>query len=127
MKTLYLDCSMGAAGDMLAGALLELTGNPGAAIAELNMLGIPGVTYHCETLFKCGLAATHLKVLVEGHEEHEHHHHHHEHHHHEHRSLNDVLNIIGQLMLEPTVREDVQAVYRLLAQAESRAHGREVG
>ena len=33
MKTLYLECNMGAAGDMLAGALLELhpAERPGAA------------------------------------------------------------------------------------------------
>ena len=118
---------MGAAGDMLAGALLELTGNPDAAIAELNAFGIPGVVYKRETLFKCGLAATHLEVLVAGREEHEHHHPRHEPHHHEHRSLADVLHVIDHLKLEPAVSEDVQAVYRLLAQAESRAHGKAVG
>lgn len=126
MKTLYLDCAMGAAGDMLAGALLELVPSQDAAVAELNSFGIPGVTYVCEKLVKCGIAAMHLAVKVEGREEHEHHHHHHEHHH-EHRSLADVLHVIGQLKLEPTVREEVQEVYRLLAQAESRAHGKAVG
>ena len=81
MKTLYLDCSIGAAGDMLAGALLELVPDPDAAVAELNAFGIPGVMYKRETLSKCGIAATHLSVTVGGHEEHEAHHHH-EHHHH---------------------------------------------
>ena len=126
MKTLYLDCSMGAAGDMLAGALLELVPDPDAAVAELNAFGIPGVMYKRETLSKCGIAATHLSVTVAGHEEHEAHHHH-EHHHHEHRSLAGVLHVIGHLKLEPSVREDVIKVYESLAAAESRAHGKAVG
>lgn len=125
MKTLYLDCSMGAAGDMLAGVLLELAPDPAAAVAELNAFGIPGVAYGLETLSKCGIAATHLSVTVAGHEEDGHRHHHG--HHHEHRSLADVLGIIGQLKLEPSVREDVISVYESLASAESRAHGRSVG
>ena len=41
MKTLYLECGMGAAGDMLTAALLELMPDPDAAVAELNGLGIP--------------------------------------------------------------------------------------
>lgn len=130
MKTLYLDCSMGAAGDMLAGALLELVPDPEAALAELNAFGIPGVTYRRATLSKCGIAATHLSVRVHGHEEpssladateHK------EHHHHEHRSLADVLHVIGHLKLEPCVRKDVELVYESLADAESRAHGKAVG
>ena len=129
MKILYLDCSMGAAGDMLAGALLELVPDTCAAVAELNAFGIPGVTYRRETLSKCGIAATHLSVTVAGHEESDHHHNHeHEHgHHHEHRSLADVLHVIGHLNLEPAVREDVTGVYESLAAAESRAHGTRVG
>ena len=125
MKTLYLDCSMGAAGDMLAGALLELLPDPSAAVAELNAFGIPDVMYKRETLSKCGIAATHLSVTVDGHEEHEAHHHHE--HHHEHRSLADVLHIIEHLKLESSVREEVEKVYASLAVAESRAHGKPVG
>lgn len=127
MKTLYLDCSMGAAGDMLSAALLELVPDPDSAMAELNAIGIPGVAYKRETLVKCGIAATHLKVLVEGREEGEGRHVHHHGHAHEHRSLADVLNVIGHLSLKPAVREDVEQVYESLAAAESRAHGCEVG
>ena len=126
MKTLYLDCSMGAAGDMLAGALLELLPDPDATVSELNAFGMPGVMYKRETLSKCGIAATHLSVTVAGHEEHEAHHNH-DHHHHEHRSLADVLHVIEHLKLEPSVREDVIKVYESLAAAESRAHGKAVG
>ncbi|MDO4478170.1 MAG: nickel pincer cofactor biosynthesis protein LarC [Lachnospiraceae bacterium] len=102
MRELYLDCAMGAAGDMLTAALLELTEDPDAALAALNGLGIPGVTYIRETSVKCGITGTHMRVLTaegeegdeHGHEhhhdhehshEHAHHHeHHHEHHEHEH-------------------------------------------
>ena len=48
MKTLYLDCGMGAAGDMLTAALLELFPDPDAVVEELNGLGVPGVRYQRE-------------------------------------------------------------------------------
>lgn len=91
MKTLYIDCSMGAAGDMLTAALLELL--PGsdreAFVAKLNSLGIPGVKYSPAPSVKCGITGTHMSVTIDGEEEdehmHEHHHdHEHEHHHHDH-------------------------------------------
>ena len=43
MRTLYLDCGMGAAGDMLTAALLELLPDREGFLKELNGLGIPGV------------------------------------------------------------------------------------
>lgn len=99
MKTLYLDCSMGAAGDMLTAALLELLPEREKALGELNGLGIPGVSFVSEPVSKCGIGGTHMSVRVHGAEEseelhgggHAHEHHHdgaHEHHHdgaHEHR------------------------------------------
>ena len=44
MRILYLECNMGAAGDMLAAALLELMPDREEARAELNGIGIPRVT-----------------------------------------------------------------------------------
>ena len=44
MKTLYFDCSMGAAGDMLAAALLELHPDPEAFLQKLNAALPAGVT-----------------------------------------------------------------------------------
>ncbi len=75
MKTLYLDCSMGAAGDMLTAALLELHPDPAGFVRKLNALGIPGVEFRAEASVKCGIQGTHMRVLVHGEEEHEHHHH----------------------------------------------------
>ena len=134
MKTLYFDCGMGAAGDMLTAALLELMPDPAAAAAELNSMGVPHVVFRAEPSVKCGITGTHVTVLVDGEEEHEpeeHHHHHdhdhdHGHHEHHHSSMADIEAIAAGLAVSDRVKADVVAVYRLIAEAESHAHGRPV-
>lgn len=178
MKTLYLDCSMGAAGDMLTAALLELIPDAEQFIEELNALGIPDVCIEKETSVKCGITGTHVCVKVKGEEEeshdvhehhehdhheyehnhehdyceHEHHHehdydhheqdrydHHHDHDHcnhehnhehnhsHHHSGLHNIEHIVREhLNLPQKVQDDVMAVYTLIAEAESKAHGRPV-
>ncbi|MCM1123369.1 MAG: nickel pincer cofactor biosynthesis protein LarC [Eubacterium sp.] len=166
MKTLYLDCSMGAAGDMLTAALLELISEQDQFIEEMNALGIPGVHVTKETSVKCGITGTHVCVTVNGveeescdvhphgnlheegcgheyshthqHEEdygqeHSHTHQHgedygHDHNHpHHHSGLHDIEHIVrDHLNLPSKVQEDVMSVYALIAEAESKAHGRPV-
>jgi len=87
MKILYLNCGMGAAGDMLTAALYELLDDKEGFINELNALGIPGVEYRAEPAEKCGIAGTRMRVFVNGEEEgipHEHEHHHDHAHDHDH-------------------------------------------
>lgn len=183
MKTLYLDCGMGAAGDMLTAALSELLPDQDAFFEEMNALGIPGVHFEKEKTQKCGITGTHSKVTVNGeeeegidvhdhfhshehdhvyedhthnheshkhdyedhdqvhlhgehahiHEDHDHNHthedheHSHEHdhaHHHHHSSMHDVEHIVrDHLPVSNRVKDDVMAVYQLIAEAESVAHG----
>lgn len=147
MKTLYLDCGMGAAGDMLTAALLELLPDREEFLAELNSLGIPGVTVTSEVSAKCGIQGTHITVKVHGEEEseemhanehthtHEHEHAHaHEHyyehershdggHHHHHSGMHEIGHIIEELPVSEKVKADILAVYTLIAEAESYAHG----
>ena len=66
MKTLYLECNMGAAGDMLTAALLELHPDPEGVIAWLNGLGIPDTVISSEKAVKCGIHGTHVSVKVGG-------------------------------------------------------------
>ena len=130
MKLLYLDCGMGAAGDMLGAALAELLPDDArdAFTSELNAAGIPGVHVSLDPSVKCGITGTHLTVTVNGTEEKEGgHSHSHEHHHdHSHRSLHDIHHIIDDLKLPEAVRTDILAVYRLIAEAESKAHDKPV-
>ncbi len=189
MRTLYLDCGMGAAGDMLAAALYELLPDRQAFVEEMNSLGIPGVVFQAEPSVKCGICGTHMRVTVNGEEEqsadvhayghahehtheychkhghehahehfhahehddehghchdhndahphehphehtHEHEHEHaHEHSHehgHVHRNMRDIEQIIAKLPISAKVKNDILAVYNLIAQAESQAHGKPV-
>ena len=92
MKTLFIDCSMGAAGDMLTAALSEIAGEPAAIAAELNALSVPDVEYKIEKTLKMGVTGTSVRVLVKGEEEesvdvHEHEHGHSEMHTHDHDEL----------------------------------------
>lgn len=117
MNTLYLDCSMGCAGDMLTGALLELFPNKGEILAQLNALGIPHVEYIAEKSVKCGVTGTHIRVLVKGEEEEE------EHHHHYHSQMADIAHIAAHLHISEKVRKQVLDIYQIIAQAESKVHG----
>lgn len=198
MKTLYLDCGMGAAGDMLTAALLELLPEPDAFVERLNSLHIPEVEFVRERTQKCGILGTHMSVRVHGaeeevedvhvghehldqehsdhhdhdhdhcdhgHHEHDHdqdhhdhdhcdhdhdhnhcdhdhdhhdhdhhdhdhhdhdqdhHGHHHDHDHHHHSSIHDIEQIVSNLDIPEKVKQDILAVYALIAEAESHAHG----
>ena len=168
MKTLYFECAMGAAGDMLMASLLELVADPQAHIAKLNALGIPGVSVELQKSTKCGIVGSHVSVVVSGvhehshdvsfaghthshshgehehshegrthshsHGEHEHsheghahshgeHEHSHEGHAHSHNGMHEIMELVQNLALSERVRQDVIAVYQLIAEAESHAHG----
>lgn len=127
MKTIYLDCSMGAAGDMLMAALYELLDDKAAFLRRMAALELPGIEISAEPAVKCGVTGTHMRVLVHGEEEdHAHHHEHeheHEHAHHHHTGLHEIEHRIAHLDLPEAVRSDALAVYRSIADAESRVHG----
>jgi len=72
MKTLYIECNMGAAGDMLMAALSELLPDPDGFIARMNALNLPGVRFERRKMEKCGITGTHISVTVDGEEEHAH-------------------------------------------------------
>ena len=159
---------MGAAGDMLTAALLELLPEEAQNqfLDKFAALGIPGVEMKKEPMEKCGIRGTHMVVTVNGTEEesvdaegqtgdeananeegtaHEHtdgtqeagelHTHEHEHTHadgtththehtHSHSSMAEIEHVVrDHLALPKKVQDDIMAVYQLIAEAESHAHG----
>ena len=122
MRTLYIDCGMGAAGDMLTAALLELLPDPAAFVRELNGLGLPGVIWRLEPAVKCGVTGSRVSVTIQGHEEgedrdagHDHHHHHH--------TMADIAAVVRALPVSEKVKGNALAVYERIARAESEVHG----
>ena len=129
MRILYLDCGMGAAGDMLMAALLELLpeGEREGFIERLNGLGIPGVEARLERAVRCGICGSRVSVTVRGVEEGHGHEHVHGHENHCHRGLDDILGIIEGLDIPARVKARASEVYAGIARAEGRVHGREPG
>ena len=97
MKILYLECNMGAAGDMLMSALYELLPDKAAFVRAMNSLGLPGVELNPLPARTCGIAGTRMEITVGGAEEESHdvpmaageghihvHSHGHDHHEHDH-------------------------------------------
>ena len=121
MKTLYLDCAMGAAGDMLMGALLELHPDADGFLARLNAALPERVRVSAADDEKCGVRGTHVSVLVDGDEEGAP-----QHHHHSHTSVREVMERIEGLPVSERIRASVRGVYESIAASESQAHGHPV-
>ncbi len=118
MGTLYLDCGMGAAGDMLAAALLELIPEKNQLLTELNHLGLPGVHMALEPSEKCGIVGAHFSVTVRREVKHSQ-----DHHSHFHSGIADIIHLVEHMNISQKGKRDILNVYRLIAQAESAVHG----
>lgn len=123
MKTLFIECSMGAAGDMLMGALYELL-EPSMQEDFLDTMNhlLPGtVSLSAESCEKCGIYGTKMTVSVQGITEGQP-----DGHHNgsapSQTSYPELLAQIDSLSLSPQVKKDAKAIYTLIGTAESHAH-----
>ncbi len=150
MRTLYLDCAMGAAGDMLTAALLDLYEDREGFLREINdaLSGKAEVTARADS--KCGIRGLHVSVKINGEEEgmeheghyhdeeehgheghhhdeeehgHGHHHDEHGHEHHHHTSIKDIQELIGGMPVSENVRFHAEKVFESIASAEAQVHG----
>ena len=131
MKLLYLECNMGAAGDMLMSALYELLdhGQKAQFLRTMNGLGLGGVELTPLSARTCGIVGTRMQVTVHGTEEgtdlpHGHKHAHDCHaHSHSHSAPGHIASLIDSLSLPEEVRSHARGVYDAIAAAEAEAHG----
>lgn len=134
MKTLYFECNMGAAGDMLMASLYEICEEKELFLSTMNRAFSPyGITVTPEAANKCGISGTHMRVFIHDteevpehteasadetpHEEHSH-----TSHHHTHSSYPELLEKIHALNLPDPVKEHASAIYELIGNAEAKVH-----
>lgn len=109
MQVLYLECSAGAAGDMILAALLDC----GLSLAKLqnylSLLGVGGYDFKCERTVKKALSALQIKIEVTDKQPP--------------RNLPEIIKIINGANLPLSVKEKSIAVFKALARAEAKVHG----
>lgn len=123
MKTLFLECNMGAAGDMLMAALWELTEDKETALECIHSIGLPHTSISFDNTVTCGISCTKAHVVIVGEEEEQNHTHNASHHH---FTLSDVYGIIDNLNISDNVKEKSKSVYNTIAAAESKVHNTDV-
>ena len=119
MKTLYLDCFAGIAGDMFIGALLNLVPDRKIlveGIRKLTALEPEEYELVIEQATKNGIAGINFDVHI-------HHNHEHEHEHHHHRHLADIEAMITSSELPSRVKVASLRAFSHLAEAEASVHG----
>ena len=150
-QILFLECATGISGDMTVAALLDLGASKIRVLSALDSLNVKGYSVSIGRANSYGVDACSFDVELE----HEHHHgehvheealghgHHHEihehdhghehghdhghHHPHEHRNLADITAVLNSGSLTPHALELALKIFGIVAEAESKAHGKPVG
>ncbi len=108
MKTCYLDCFSGIAGDMLLGALVDAGLEFETLRGEVRKLGIDGLSLRAEPVKRAGISATKVHVVAASD--------------HSHRSLSTIERIIGDSGLDDDVKGSSLRTFRRLGEVEALAH-----
>lgn len=122
MKTLYIECNMGASGDMLMGALYEICEQKELFLDTMNRAFADfDIQLSAACSEKCGILGTKMHIKIHNIEETETHQNHSASHI-SHTSYASILEKIDSLELPGEVREDAAAIYKLIGDAEAKVH-----
>lgn len=122
-KYLFLEGAGGISGDMTVAALLDLGANRNKLDVVLQSLELEGFEYHIEQKHSYSIAGCDFDVHLHHHEHHHEEDYHGNGHHHEHRHLSDVYEIIDRGEMTENARTLAKKIFRIVAEAESKAHG----
>ena len=113
MKEVYFECNMGAAGDMLCGALLDAIGKDERdnIVKKLNSVGFKNAEISAYDETRRGLKGTKFNVKTDLNDIHKH------------TSISEIFDIIDELNVDYKVKENAKNIYKIIADAESEAHG----
>src|SRR6266536_6242736 len=113
-SVVYFECSGGASGDMVLGALVDAGVSLDQIREQLETLPLDRWSIAAREVRRGAFRATKVDVAIE---------HEHDRHHHPHRNLGDVLAILRGGRLEPSALDAAERVFTRLADAEARVHG----
>ena len=117
MRILYIECGMGAAGDMLMSALYELLKDKQGFLDTMNALGLPGVRLTAEAGVTCGIAGSRIRVSIRGTQGTPE-----QHHHGGYTTPEEISGLLDALPLPEAVIANARSIYDAIAQAEAKAH-----
>jgi len=109
-RLVYFDGASGASGDMILGAVVDLGLPLGRLREDLASLPLSGYRLEATRVSRSGLAATKVDVLVDEVKP-------------VHRHLGDIVRLLEQSDLPVEVKEEAEALFVRLAEAESAVHG----
>ncbi|MBN1853064.1 MAG: nickel pincer cofactor biosynthesis protein LarC [Pirellulales bacterium] len=109
MRTAYLDCASGIAGDMMVAALVDIGIDFAAIEAGVASLGLPGCRLSVREVTKRGFRATQFDVASEPDQTHRH--------------LADIEALIDGSGLTDSQQDLARRIFQRLADAEATVHG----
>ncbi len=126
--TLYFECYSGISGDMAVAAMIDLGADRGALMRAMDSLDMGGFRIEVSRKTKSGLDVCDFDVILDE-DNHDHDSEylygsgHHEHHGHCHRGLAEIDAIISKADVTDRAKDYARRIFRVLAEAESKAHG----
>ncbi len=108
MKICYLDAFSGISGDMTVGALIDAGADTARIVQALESLGT-GAKFEIEKTSRCGVAASKFRVIAGESKSHRH--------------LKHVQELIAKSQLSERARQNSNAVFQRLGEAEAKVHG----